>query len=49
MPTIGEEYYDETDRVPLRDVRGTPEQVSRLDMRVTIAREMLPSGQDIFP
>ena len=26
MPTIGEETYDESDRVPLRDVRGTPEQ-----------------------
>jgi len=26
MPTIGEEQYDDTDRVPLRDVRGTPEQ-----------------------
>ena len=26
MPTIGEEVYDETDRVPTRDVRGTPEQ-----------------------
>jgi tRNA nucleotidyltransferase/poly(A) polymerase len=26
MPTIGEETYDETDRVPTRDVRGTPEQ-----------------------
>jgi hypothetical protein len=26
MPTIGEETYDERDRVPLRDVRGTPEQ-----------------------
>ncbi|KOO25283.1 hypothetical protein Ctob_009250 [Chrysochromulina tobinii] len=26
MPTIGEEQYDEFDRVPLRDVRGTAEQ-----------------------
>jgi hypothetical protein len=26
MPTIGEETYDEHDRVPLRDVRGTAEQ-----------------------
>ena len=26
MPTIGEETYDERDRVPIRDVRGTPEQ-----------------------
>ena len=26
MPTIGEETYDENDRIPLRDVRGTPEQ-----------------------
>ena len=26
MPTIGEEHYDENDRVPLRDVRGSPEQ-----------------------
>ena len=26
MPTIGEETYDERDRIPLRDVRGTPEQ-----------------------
>lgn len=26
MPTIGEETYDEFDRVPERDVRGTPEQ-----------------------
>ena len=26
MPTIGEETYDDTDRVPTRDVRGTAEQ-----------------------
>ena len=26
MPTIGEETYDDTDRVPTRDVRGTTEQ-----------------------
>ena len=26
MPTIGEETYDDSDRVPMRDVRGTPEQ-----------------------
>ena len=26
MPTIGEEQYDDNDRIPLRDVRGTPEQ-----------------------
>lgn len=26
MPTIGDETYDEFDRVPQRDVRGTPEQ-----------------------
>lgn len=26
MPTIGDETYDEFDRVPERDVRGTPEQ-----------------------
>ena len=26
MPTIGEETYDDTDRVPVRDVRGTAEQ-----------------------
>ena len=26
MPTIGVETYDELDRVPLRDVRGTPEE-----------------------
>lgn len=26
MPTIGAETYDEVDRVPVRDVRGTPEE-----------------------
>ena len=26
MPTIGEEVYDASDRVPLRDTRGTAEQ-----------------------
>ena len=26
MPTIGEETYDASDRVPLRDTRGTAEQ-----------------------
>lgn len=26
LPTIGDETYDETDRIPHRDVRGTPEQ-----------------------
>ncbi|KAL1528983.1 hypothetical protein AB1Y20_010304 [Prymnesium parvum] len=26
MPTIGDEVYDETDRIPHRDVRGTPQQ-----------------------
>ena len=26
MPTIGEETYDDPDRVPTRDVRGTAEQ-----------------------
>ena len=28
MPTIGEETYDEVDRVPTRDTRGTPEQAA---------------------
>jgi hypothetical protein len=40
MPTIGEEQYDEFDRVPLRDVRGTAEQ-DALRRDLTIGAMML--------
>ena len=40
MPTIGEEKYDEFDRVPLRDVRGTVEQ-DALRRDLTIGAMML--------
>lgn len=40
MPTIGEEQYDEHDRVPLRDVRGTAEQ-DALRRDLTIGAMML--------
>ena len=34
MPTIGEEQYDDTDRVPLRDVRALFAQFERFDGRL---------------
>ena len=40
MPTIGEETYDERDRVPVRDVRGTPAQ-DALRRDLTIGAMML--------
>ena len=44
MPTIGEETYDDTDRVPMRDVRGTPEQ-DALRRDLTIGAMLLEVGR----
>lgn len=50
MPTIGEETYDEKDRVPLRDVRGTPEQDAlRRDLTIGAMLLQISRGEGVAP
>ena len=50
MPTIGTEQYEDTDRVPLRDVRGTPEQDAlRRDLTINAMLLHVTRGSHLPP